>query len=83
MCCVVKVPLSLSLSSSLSLTSWCAKEEAMAEGPQLVLSTSGPFSCLFGDLLKIVLVHTEFNYDLQPQASGLQKQNPIYLVGME
>lgn len=49
----------------------------MAEGPQLVLSTSGPFSCLFGDLLKIVLVHTEFNYDLQPQASGLQKQNPI------
>lgn len=55
----------------------------MAEGPQLVLSTSGPFSWLFGDLLKTVLVHTEFNYDLQPQTSGLQKENPIYLVGME
>lgn len=46
----------------------------MAEEPQLVLSTSCQFPCLFWDLLKTILIHAGYNYDLQHQASCLQKE---------
>ena len=55
----------------------------MAKSPRLVLSTSCQLSCLLGDLLKTILIHTGYNYDPQHETSCLQKEKSIRLSGME
>lgn len=46
----------------------------MIEAPRLVLSPSCRSPCLFWDLLKTVLIHTEYNYDLYVRLQACERK---------